>query len=176
LNLPESKLKRKLGLFPAANIVIANIIGAGIFTTSGLLMAELKSPPLMLLLWVVGGAIALCGAVSYGELGAAMPGSGGEYLFLSRLYHPLFGFLSGWVSFTVGFSAPIAASAIGFSEYFSRAIPFFNSVLSQKLLSVGVIVLFTLIHFVGIEFGSRIQNYLTALKILLIVGLIGAGF
>ncbi len=174
--MPDRKLKRTLGLFPAANIVVANIIGAGIFTTSGLLLAELKSPFLMILLWIVGGGIALCGAISYGELGAAMPGSGGEYLFLSRIYHPIFGFLSGWVSLTVGFSAPIAASAIGFSEYFSRAIPFFNSASSQKLLSIAVIILFTFIHFIGIEFGSRVQNYLTVLKILLIAGLITAGF
>ncbi len=174
--MPDRKLKRTLGLFPAANIVVANIIGAGIFTTSGLLLAELKSPFLMIFLWIVGGGIALCGAISYGELGAAMPGSGGEYLFLSRLYHPMFGFLSGWVSLTVGFSAPIAASAIGFSEYFSRAIPFFNSVPSQKLLSIAVILLFTSIHFVGIEFGARVQNYLTVLKVLLIAGLITAGF
>ena len=174
--MPDRTLKRKLGLFPAANIVIANIIGAGIFTTSGLLLAELKSPWMMLLLWVIGGGIALCGAISYGELGAAMPGSGGEYLFLSRLYHPVFGFLSGWVSLTVGFSAPIAASAIGFSEYFSRAIPFFNSILSQKLLSISVIILFTAIHFLGIEFGTKVQNYLTILKVLLVVGLIAVGF
>ena len=174
--MPDTKLKRKLGLFPAANIVVANIIGAGIFTTSGLLIAELKSPLLMLFLWVAGGFIALCGAISYGELGAAMPASGGEYLFLSRLYHPLIGFLSGWVSITVGFSAPIAASAIGFSEYFSRAIPAFASVPSQKLLSIAVIVLFTAIHFRGVEFGSKVQNYLTILKVLLIVGLITAGF
>ncbi|MFH1965414.1 MAG: amino acid permease [Acidobacteriota bacterium] len=174
--MPDRKLKRKLGLFPAANIVVANIIGAGIFTTSGLLMAELKSPLLMLLLWIAGGCIALCGAISYSELGAAMPASGGEYIFLSRLYHPLIGFLSGWVSLTVGFSAPIAASAIGFSEYFSRAIPLFDSVLSQKLLSIAVIILFTAIHFRGVEFGSKVQNYLTILKVLLIVGLITVGF
>ena len=172
----EKKLKRKLGLFSASNIVVANIIGAGIFTTSGLLMAELKNPMLMLLLWVIGGGIALCGALSYGELGAAMPGSGGEYLFLSRLYHPIFGFLSGWISLTVGFSAPIAASAIGFSEYFSRAIPWFDSPLSLKMLSVTVIVLFTFIHCRGIEFGSVVQNWLTVLKVLLIGGLITAGF
>ena len=123
--MTEDKLQRKLGLFPATNIVIANMIGAGIFTTSGLLMSGLHDPVLMLALWAIGGFIALCGAFSYGELGAAMPGAGGEYLFLSRLYHPIFGFLSGWVSFMVGFSAPIAASALGFSEYFSRAVPGF---------------------------------------------------
>jgi len=172
----DTKLKRKIGLFPASNIVVANIIGAGIFTTSGLLMAELKSPLLLLLLWVAGGCIALCGALSYGELGAAMPGSGGEYLFLSRLYHPVLGFLSGWISLTVGFSAPIAASAIGFSEYFSRAIPWFDSVLSHRILSVSIIVLFTCIHFRGIEFGTKVQNWLTVLKVLLIGGLITAGF
>ena len=96
--MAEETLQRKLGLFPATNIVVANMIGAGIFTTSGLLMAGLNDPLLMMILWVVGGIIAICGALSYGELGAAMPGAGGEYLFLSKLYHPLFGFLSGWVS------------------------------------------------------------------------------
>ncbi|MDP3180802.1 MAG: amino acid permease, partial [Bacteroidota bacterium] len=121
--MASDHLQRKLGLFPATNIVVANMIGAGIFTTSGLLMAGLNNPLLMLGLWVVGGIIALCGALSYGELGAAMPGAGGEYHFLSKLYNPLFGFLSGWVSFVVGFSAPIAASAMGFSEYFCRALP-----------------------------------------------------
>jgi APA family basic amino acid/polyamine antiporter len=96
--MAEDNLQRKLGLFPATNIVVANMIGAGIFTTSGLLMAGLNNPLLMLALWIVGGIIALCGAFSYGELGAAMPGAGGEYLFLSKLYHPIFGFLSGWIS------------------------------------------------------------------------------
>ena len=116
-------LKRKLGLFPVTNIVIANMIGAGIFTTSGLLMADLKKPLIMIALWIVGGMIALAGALSYGEVGAVIPRAGGEYIFLSRLYKPIFGFLSGWVSFFGGFSAPIAASAIGFSEYLTRAFP-----------------------------------------------------
>lgn len=184
--MQEEKLQRKLGLFPATNIVIANMIGAGIFTTSGLLMSGLNDPGLMLILWAVGGIIALCGALSYGELGAAMPGAGGEYLFLSKLYHPIFGFLSGWVSFMVGFSAPIAASAMGFSEYFLRAFPGFSGSLAEagilgeagvgKLLSVSVILIFTFIHYRGIKTGARIQNVLTILKILLIVILILAGF
>src|SRR4030042_6468574 len=146
--MDEEKLERKLGLFPATNIVVANMIGAGIFTTSGLLMSGLNDPVLMLILWAAGGIIALCGALSYGELGAAMPGAGGEYLFLSKLYHPIFGFLSGWVSFMVGFLAPIAASAMGFSEYFLRAVPGFqgalfeagimNEVWTGKLLSISI--------------------------------------
>jgi APA family basic amino acid/polyamine antiporter len=184
--MSKEKLERKLGLFPATNIVVANMIGAGIFTTSGLLMAGLNDPFLMLVLWGAGGIIALCGALSYGELGAAMPGAGGEYLFLSKLYHPVFGFLSGWVSFIVGFSAPIAASALGFSEYFTRAVPGFAAwldnagilqpLVTNKLLAVFVILVFTFIHYRGIKYGARIQNVLTIMKILLIVILLTAGF
>jgi len=184
--MAEEKLERKLGLFPATNIVVANMIGAGIFTTSGLLMSGLNNPILMVGLWVAGGIIALCGALSYGELGAAMPGAGGEYLFLSRLYSPIFGFLSGWVSFIVGFSAPIAASALGFSEYFTRAVPglalwlqnngIMEPKLTSKLLAISVILIFTAIHYRGIKYGARIQNALTILKIFLIVILLTAGF
>jgi APA family basic amino acid/polyamine antiporter len=184
--MAEEKLERRLGLFPATNIVVANMIGAGIFTTSGLLMSGLNNPVLMIILWTAGGIIALCGALSYGELGAAMPGAGGEYLFLSKLYSPIFGFLSGWVSFIVGFSAPIAASALGFSEYFTRAVPglavwlqnngILSPVLTKKVLAVSVILIFTFIHYRGIKYGARIQNALTLLKILLIVILLTAGF
>ena len=184
--MPGDNLQRKLGLFPATNIVVANMIGAGIFTTSGLLMAGLNNPLLMLSLWVAGGVIAFCGALSYGELGAAMPGAGGEYYFLSKLYHPVLGFLSGWVSFIVGFSAPIAASAMGFSEYLCRAIPaipdwfesegILSQVATRSFLSVSVILVFTIIHYRGIKTGTLIQNILTLLKVALIVFLLLAGF
>jgi basic amino acid/polyamine antiporter, APA family len=180
-------LERKLGLFPLTNIVIANMIGAGIFTTSGLLMGDLHNPVVMMALWLIGGLVALCGALSYGELGAAFPQAGGEYAFLSRLYHPLLGFLSGWVSFFVGFSAPIAASAIGFSEYLTRAFPgllhpgFFadaddEAKIMRKIYALLIIAAFTFLHTRGLKTGSRVQNGLTTLKVLLIVGLVGAGF
>lgn len=182
----ENNLQRKLGLFPSTNIVVANMIGAGIFTTSGLLMAGLNNPLLMLALWVAGGVLALCGALSYGELGAAMPGAGGEYHFLSKLYHPLFGFLSGWVSFIVGFSAPIAASAMGFSEYFCRALPaiplwfenagLMNQASTKTFLSIGIILIFTFIHYRGLKTGAVVQNILTILKVALILFLLTAGF
>ena len=182
----DQGLERKLGLFPLTNIVIANMIGAGIFTTSGLLMTNLKNPLIMMILWLAGGAIALCGALAYGELGAAYPHAGGEYIFLSRLFHPLAGFLSGWVSFFVGFSAPIAASAIGFAEYFSRAFPGtigaegaaagWTQFAVKKILAIVVIVVFTLIHARGIEFGAKVQNSLTLLKVGLVLALILAGF
>jgi len=184
--MKENGLERRLGLFPVTNIVIANMIGAGIFTTSGLLMSDLQNPLLMILLWIVGGIIALCGALCYSELGAAMPHAGGEYIFLSKLFNPLFGFLSGWVSFFVGFSAPIAASAIGFSEYLARAFPqvlslgIFDSALEavvlKKFYAIIVIFAFTLIHLRGIQFGTGVQNLLTVLKVGLIVGLIVIGF
>jgi len=178
-------LERRLGLFPLTNIVVANMIGAGIFTTSGLLMKDLGNPLVMLGLWILGGAIALCGALSYGELGAAIPHAGGEYIFLSKLYHPIAGFLSGWVSFFVGFSAPIAASAIGFSEYFTPAFPgllhlgiFGNAEaeILKKIYASLIVITFTLIHMRGIEFGSKVQNLLTVLKVGLIVGLVAAAF
>jgi APA family basic amino acid/polyamine antiporter len=169
-NLAEQRLPGKVGLFSATNIVVANMIGAGIFTTAGLLMGGLNNPVLLIVMWILGGIIALCGALGYAELGAAMPHAGGEYVFLSRLYHPFLGFLSGWVSFVVGFSAPIAASAIGFSEYFYRAFPGLPGI--NKILAILVIVVFTLVHLRGIKFGSGVQNTLTMLKIGLIVTLI----
>jgi len=182
---PAHTLERKLGLFPLTNIVVANMVGAGIFTTSGLLMKDLGNPLVMLSLWILGGAVALCGALSYGELGAAIPHAGGEYIFLSKLYHPIAGFLSGWVSFFVGFSAPIAASAIGFSEYFTPAFPgllhlgiFGNAEadILKKIYASLIVITFTLIHMRGIEFGSKVQNLLTVLKVGLIVGLVAAAF
>jgi len=183
---PANGLERRLGLFPLTNIVIANMIGAGIFTTSGLLMRDLHHPVVMLGLWLAGGLVALCGALSYGELGAAFPQAGGEYAFLSRLYHPVLGFLSGWVSFFVGFSAPIAASAIGFSEYLTRAFPGLlrpgiiggpaEAGIMKKLFAIMIIAAFTFLHTRGLEAGARVQNALTGLKILLVVGLVAAGF
>jgi len=179
-NNSDNGLSRRLRLFPVTNIVIANMIGAGIFLTSGLLMEGLNNPLLMLLLWVGGGLLALCGALCYGELGAAMPQAGGEYIFLSKLFHPRYGFLSGWVSFFVGFSAPIAASSIGCSEYLAGAFPrlleWGNPELLKKGLSILIIVMFALIHMRGIEFGARVQNYLTILKVLLIATFVVTGF
>ncbi len=183
--MKQDSLERRIGLFPLTNIVVANMVGAGIFTTSGLLIRDLGNPLVMLGLWIVGGILALCGALSYGELGAAIPRAGGEYAFLSELFHPLLGFLSGWASFFVGFSAPIAASAIGFMEYFTRAFP---GLLRVGLLSEAseaavlkkagaclVILLFTLIHARGVELGTRVQNFLTVGKVVLIAGLLAAG-
>ncbi len=179
-------LKRKLGLFPVTNIVVANMIGTGIFVTSGLLLADLVSPVLLIFLWLAAGIMAFFGAMCYGELGAAFHQAGGEYIFLSKLFHPMAGFLSGWVSFIVGFSAPIAAASIGFSEYIFRALPgiyILGDAIGisdpqnvKRIVSVSIILIFTLVHIRGIEFGSRVQNGLTLYKIILIVGLLLLGF
>jgi len=175
----QHDLKRTLTLFPATNVVVANMIGAGIFTTSGLLLAELGDPVLMLALWAAGGVLALCGALCYGALGAAMPRAGGEYVYLSRLFHPLLGFLTGWVSVFVGFSAPLAASALGFSEYAARAVAGLTGseapAVAKQFVAVAAIVALTLVHLRGVAFGARVQNILTVGKVVLIAGLIAAG-
>jgi APA family basic amino acid/polyamine antiporter len=173
-------LSRDLRLSDASIIVVANMIGAGIFTTSGLLLRELGSPILMLVLWVAGGFLALCGAFCYGELGAAMPRAGGEYAYLSELYHPLLGFLTGWVSLVVGFSAPLAATAIGFSEYIARAFPALLELggvdVAVKGLAVAIIAILAAIHLRGVAYGARVQNWLTGGKVFLIVACIVVGF
>jgi amino acid transporter len=107
----------RFGLVTMTCVVIAGMIGSGVFTTSGFALADLQSPARVLLAWSVGGAIAVCGAIAYGELARRLPQSGGEYLYLSRLLHPFVGFLAGWISLTVGFSGSIALVALTFEEY-----------------------------------------------------------
>ncbi len=122
-HLNSNELKREIGLFSAVVLVVANMIGTGIFTTSGFIMAELGNPVALLLCWVLGGIFALSGALCYGELGSAFPHAGGEYVYLREAFGKLTAFLSGWISLIVGFSAPIAAAAIAFATYTSDIIP-----------------------------------------------------
>src|SRR5213593_492947 len=109
--------QRPLGLGSATALVVANMIGTGVFTTSGFLLADLGSPWAVLSVWIAGGILAMLGALSYGALARRIPESGGEYLLLSRTLHPAAGYVAGWISLLVGFSAPIAAAALGFGEY-----------------------------------------------------------
>ena len=104
-------------------IVIANMIGTGIFTSLGFQLADIRSGFVIMLLWVLGGIVALCGALCYAELGTKLPRSGGEYNFLNEIYHPAAGFISGWISATVGFAAPTALAAITFGTYLSSVFP-----------------------------------------------------
>ncbi len=163
-----NSLIKEVDLFSATMLVVANMIGTGIFTTSGFIMKELQNPLAMLLCWFVGGIFALCGALCYGELGAMFPKAGGEYVFLRESFGRLIAFLSGWISLIVGFSAPIAASAIAFSTYFFRMIHVPYSWSTVTLLSILVILIFSLVHCHSLFFGTKVQNILTAFKISLI--------
>ncbi|MEA5596778.1 APC family permease [Rivularia sp. UHCC 0363] len=163
--------QKPIGLFTATCIVVANMIGTGVFTSLGFQVVDIKSGFTLLLLWMVGGIFALCGALSYSELGAAMPYSGGEYYYLSRIYHPVVGFLSGWVSVTVGFAAPIAAAAMAFGAYFKSVFP----LISSSAIALSVVIGVSLIHSRNKAFGSYFQQIFTILKVFLIVVLIVCG-
>jgi len=117
----------------ATAIIIANMVGVGVFTTLGFQVAEIDSLFAVMMLWVIGGIAALCGALSYAELGASLPRSGGEYTFLGEAYHPAAGFVSGWVSATIGFAAPTAAVALAFAKYSSAVLPFGVNPLFMKI-------------------------------------------
>lgn len=166
---PQSKA---IGLSTAICIVVANMIGTGVFTSLGFQVVDIKSGFTLLFLWMVGGIFALCGALSYGELGAAMPYSGGEYCYLSRIYHPVIGFLSGWVSVSVGFAAPIAATAMALGAYYKSVFP----LISSTAIALAVVMGVSVIHSRNKAFGSNFQQIFTILKVLLIVILIVCGF
>lgn len=166
------KEKFKIGVKTASTFVIANMIGTGVFTSLGFQLFSTTNPITIALIWLVGGIIALCGAIVYSELGAAMPRSGGEYNFLSEIYHPAVGFLSGWVSLIVGFAAPVALACMALSSYVCRIFPSVN----PTVLGVTVLSVITLIHLFSKKVGTTVQNILTVAKILIILVFIVAGF
>src|SRR5215468_6612447 len=172
LAVKSAALNRTIGFVTACSIVIANIIGTGIFTSLGFQVADIHSGFALLMLWVVGGIAALCGALCYGELAAALPRSGGEYNFLSEIYHPAVGFMAGFVSATVGFAAPVALAAMAFGTYFNGVF----GVGSPVMLSFVVVWLVTVFHLGNLQVGSAFQNVSTLVKLVLIGALIGAGF
>ena len=154
----------------AITLVIANMIGTGVFTSLGYQLLDIRSAPVILLLWTLGGVIALCGALCYAELGAALPRSGGEYNFVGRIYHPAAGFVSGWISITVGFSAPTAAVAIAAAKYAQSVWPG----LSETAFAAALVLLTGAIH-LGSRRGSAVfQQAVTGIKVLVIVALVAA--
>src|SRR6476646_4967163 len=122
-------IAKKISALTATNLVVANMVGTGVFTSLGFQVAGITSDFALIALWIVGGIAALCGALSYAELAAALPRSGGEYHFLSRVYHPSIGFLAGWISATVGFAAPVALAAMAFGKYLTGAFPHLSTTL-----------------------------------------------
>src|SRR5216110_3514771 len=164
--------RRTIGFVTASSIVIANIIGTSIFTSLGFQLADIQSGFPLLMLWIIGGVAALCGALCYGELSSALPRSGGEYHFLSQIYHPALGFMAGFVSATVGFAAPTALAALAFGKYLQGVLGFGSPV----LLSFAVVWVVALFHLKNLQVGSAFQNCFTVVKLLLIGAFIITGF
>ena len=160
--------RRIIGKYAGAAIVISNMIGTGIFTTTGLMADMGARGGDILIAWLIGGILALSGALCYGELGANMPESGGEYYYISRVLHPSLGFLSGWVSLIVGFSAPIAAAAMAMQIYMQQVIPGWSS----GTMAVITILLLSTLHAYDLRLGSRVQMALVILKVLIVIGFI----
>jgi basic amino acid/polyamine antiporter, APA family len=186
-----SALLRQLGIGSATALVISNMIGTGILTTSGFLAGQLGSAKLVLLIWGVGAVCALAGAFCYSELGVNFPSSGGEYVYLTEAFGPTWGFMTGWISFFAGFSAPIAAAALAFSDYlghFSTSLRLDSAqhvigsgswelkLGAAQVLASAIIVLFTIINCLGIRRTARVQNVLTSLKIVIILTFLVMGF
>jgi basic amino acid/polyamine antiporter, APA family len=159
-------------LATATALAVADMVGIGVFTSLGFQVKDLPSGFSLVVLWTAGGIMALCGALSYAELAAAFPRSGGEYNFLSRIYHQAIGFLAGWVSATVGFAAPVALAAMAFGTYFAGVVPGAPSL----VLALAVVWLVTLVQLTGIRHASTFQNVTTLLKVALILLLIVCGF
>jgi APA family basic amino acid/polyamine antiporter len=156
----------------AIAIVVADMVGVGVFTTLGFQVKDIPSGFSILMLWTIGGLVALCGVFSYSELGAMFPRSSGEYNFLGRAFHPAFGFVAGWVSATVGFAAPVALAAMAFGEYGKSVLPD----APPLTLAVGVVWLVSLVQLTGVRHSSTFQLIATILKVVLIVGFLVAGF
>ncbi len=167
--LTRDGTRSSVSVLTAASLTIANMVGTGVFTSLGFQVVDLHSGFALISLWVVGGIFALCGALSYGELAAALPRSGGEFHFLGRIFHPALGFLAGWISVTAGFAAPIALSAMAFGRYFCAVFGGSPLVLSS-LVVAGV----TLAHLRNLRLGSYFQNLFTGFKVALILTFVAA--
>ncbi len=173
--------KRSFGLYTTVSVVIANMVGTGVFTSLGFQVLGIHSGFAIIVLWLIGGLASLLGALVYAEIGAALPKSGGEYYYLSKIYHPSVGFLAGWISFLVGFAAPVAAASIAFSSYLTKSVHFaeiFPVLQGFPLVSIFAIIIIsitTVFHAINKRAGAVFQNFFTTFKIIIILFLIGAG-
>lgn len=188
---PKPALLRQLGVVSATALVISSMIGMGIFGTTGFLAGQLGTPSLVLGIWAVGALCAFAGAMCYSELGVNFPSSGGEYVYLTRAFGPTWGFMTGWVSFFAGFSAPIAGAALAFSEYAGHVCTACADahphVLAgsgdwtlqfgkPQMIACAVVFLCTVLNVTGVQRAARAQNVLTAAKVLILVAFIALGF
>jgi basic amino acid/polyamine antiporter, APA family len=174
---PEaSALPRHIGGFTAGCVLVSSVVGSGIFTTTGFMARDLGHPGLILAVWLIGGLIALAGALAYSELGAALPVAGGEYAYLRRAYGPFVGFLSGWTSLTMGFGAAMAAGAVSFAAYALQLVPWEDEGgLRATVLALALLWSITGVHLAGGGAGGALQRTLTVLKVGAMLVLIAAG-
>jgi basic amino acid/polyamine antiporter, APA family len=184
-------LLRQIGVVSATALVVSNMVGTGIFTSTGFMAADLGNAWVILAVWGVGALFALAGALSYAELGINYPSSGGEYVYLTRAYGPTWGFMTGWVSFFSGFSAPIAANALAFAAYLGFFFPALKPENAPLVIGSGtwslrlgwgqlaaaaIIAVFTILNLFGVSFIAKIQNALTATKLLVLGAFVVLGF
>lgn len=188
-------LIRQLGLFDSSMVMVGIVIGSGIFLTTGIMAKSIPSGGLILLAWLVGGLLTLAGALTYAELGAAMPEAGGQYIYLREAYGPMAGFLFGWILFLVYMTGGIAALALAFAEYIGYFFPYLGtnhiivtldipllkgslhySLSAGQMIGVSVIILLSIVNFIGVGLGKSIQNVFTVIKIGTIAAIIILGF
>jgi APA family basic amino acid/polyamine antiporter len=187
--LDAAQLRRELTLVSATALVVSNMIGTGIFTTSGFLAGDLGRPSLVLALWLVGALVAIAGCLAYAELGVNFPRCGGEYVYVREAWGPACGFLSGWISFFAGFAAPVAAGALAFSEYLGHFFPSLATgaqagrvafgwlyLGNGQFVALGVIAVFTVVNVLGLRLAANLQNLLTGLKLSILGIFLGLAF
>ena len=183
-------LRRRLGPWDGAALIVSNVVGVGIFTTPGIVAAMLPGPASFLGVWILGGILALIGGVVYAELGGAYPEAGGEYVYIREALGPSAAFLSGWTSLVAGFAGAIAAAAVAFAIYLGRIVPFLADdtalaglslgplavgLTPRRIVALALIALLTLVHVRGLGPGRLVQNALAALSVATILALVGAG-
>jgi APA family basic amino acid/polyamine antiporter len=194
-NKEKISLLRQMGVFDSTMMMVGIVIGSGIFLTTGIMAQSIPSAGLILLTWFFGGLIVLAGALTYAEMGAAMPEAGGQYVYLKQAYGPLYGFLFGWNMFLVSMSGSIAALAAAFAEYFGFFFPslsnqeiIFSTTLNilnhshvyslsmGQIIAVTIIIILSGVNYIGAAPGKIIQNILTMVKIGIITAFIILGF
>src|SRR5258707_3826406 len=184
-------LLRQLGLISATALVVSNMVGTGIFTSTGFLTGDLGAPSLLMWIWNVGAVCALLGAICYSELGINFPSSGGEYVYLTQAFGPTWGFMTGWASFFAGFAGPIALAALAFSDYLGYFFPILKQENAHVILgsghwtlrfggaqmaACGLVAVFTLLNVFGVQRVARVQNVLTGAKVAVLAVFIVMGF
>ncbi|HSQ00427.1 MAG TPA: APC family permease [Candidatus Dormibacteraeota bacterium] len=170
---PRDRLKRELSFLDATMLVVSSVIGVGIFLTPGSIAELLPAPGWILAAWLVGGALSLAGALANAELGAMFPHAGGDYVYLREAYHPVAGFLAGWLSFFVIYAGTVATLAVGFAEGLAHFVPI--SAGMRTAVAVAIIMLTSWINYVGVRTGARVNNVTAAIKLVALAGLAFVG-